>query len=641
MCSSDLRADVLRRRRRGRPAVALASAVGYLSTTIHNLELAYVTGTKNVVFTEFAYGAGTVFATTLLMDDAYTDNDCPLLPNLLKQGNGDVLLADDAQIALIQDTNIDAFETALTEVGLWDNTTVLDPNDVRAYDETAWTTFKDTYDKVILPPYQGSDFTIMVADATVIENLEAYVSDYGVLQMHIVSTVKAGGKDTAYPCGVTPVLGSTYDAITLYGRPLLADMLDGIEVMWDLDELDENLQTNLPGDRDLWDNADAVQVIGNWTGKNLLDNIQERGTVTGANPERALQPARIVYNHFGNCGELQDLTSAAMRAVLIPSQLVSTINEDHVWGEFYHDDAWHAFQVDWSNNTTQINNFGVAYDAGKNISIALAWIGDGQVSSATSRYSDVVTLEFNLTDSNGDPVPDATIEIWVDGWGGGGDAQGFWLLSDDQGHAEVEVGENRNYYVRILTSIGDYPEQEGSHARLFTMVDAEDNTEGGLVFTLDHQFERPLVDVTTAKAGSTNDSFGLHVQFDATHRFAGNYNPFSRAWAFPERDTPKLDVLLVDEDNLDAARNNESFDAAYAALGVASLDETIYPPTAGDWNLLIVNHSADASDHLLNITVTAEGDPWTPDDDDDDDDDDAVDDDDDDDDDDNDDGCGC
>jgi hypothetical protein len=42
---------------------------------------------------------------------------------MLKQGNGDVLLADDAQIALIQDTNITAFETALTEVGLWDNTT--------------------------------------------------------------------------------------------------------------------------------------------------------------------------------------------------------------------------------------------------------------------------------------------------------------------------------------------------------------------------------------------------------------------------------------------------------------------------------------------------------------------------------------
>jgi hypothetical protein len=41
------------------------SAVGYLSTTIHNFELAYVTGTKNVVFTEFAFGAGTVYATTL------------------------------------------------------------------------------------------------------------------------------------------------------------------------------------------------------------------------------------------------------------------------------------------------------------------------------------------------------------------------------------------------------------------------------------------------------------------------------------------------------------------------------------------------------------------------------------------------
>jgi protocatechuate 3,4-dioxygenase beta subunit len=74
----------------------------------------------------------------------------------------------------------------------------------------------------------------------------------------------------------------------------------------------------------------------------------------------------------------------------------------------------------------------------------------------------VVTLEFNLTDGNGDPVPDATIEIWVDGWGGGGNAQGFWLLSDDQGHAEVEVGENRNYYMRILSSIGDYPEQKAA-----------------------------------------------------------------------------------------------------------------------------------------------------------------------------------
>ena len=623
------------------------SARGYLTDlAIHNLELAYQSGTRNVVFTEFAYGSGTVYASTLRMAYTSDEKECPLFQNLLNQGNGDILLPEGAAIALIMDAAVPAFQTALENLGRWADTTIITSGDVAATD---WSAFA----KVVVASGQPLALYQAVADAKTA--LETYISGYKVLELHLDTDNANDPTGLIFPGGFTctPQSANETDAIDIYGRPILLDLLDGIDVMWD-----GEVKPDISGDRDAWINADALEAIGNWVGKNMLDNIEERGTITGANPERSVQPTRIAWNHFGNCGELQDLINAAMRTGLIPGLSISDMNEDHVWNEFYHDGEWYYFQNDWSNGATRIATPGGGQDAdyggGKTISFILAWLGDGLVQSAIERYSNTVTLEVKLTDADGGPVPDATVEIYSEGWMSTSKYLGYWMQTDPEGKVSVQLGDGRNYYLRVLTAIGDYPAQPHKGGKAITLeqvIDAADAAPDS-VFTFEHQFEGNLVKVEAQEPDNQNDAFALHVQLNATQRFGALTNPFSGATANPSIDPPALDVFLVDKNNLNDAQNNKKFTAAYAWLGVAALDELIYPPTDEKWFLLVNQHSAPSSDHLLDLTVTTEGDPWTPGDDDDDsgpDDDSGTDDDsgddggddDDDDDDDNDDGCGC
>ncbi len=608
------------------------SAPGYLrDLAIHNLEIAYsgpdtAPNRDQVVFAEYAYGSGEVYVTTLRLEEAYAINGSQLLEQLLDQGNGDVLLPADAPIALIHDSACVDYETALTALGRWDDVTELTSTDLAGYDETAWTTFKSTYKKVVVPAGQPLALWEVLAGDTVKAQLEAFTGNYGILEMHVVPAADAKAiEDLTLPTnfGYT---AADIDEVTVYGRPKLFDMLAGKDILWD-----GQVWGGLSGDRSLWDDPDALQTIGNWVGKNMLDNIEERWNVTGASPERSVQPSRIVYNHFGNCGELQDLIGAAMRTALIPGLLVTDINEDHVWNEFYHEGEWLYFQDDWSNAATRIASPGggqdVDYGGGKNISFILAWWGNGEVTPAIERYSNTITLNFHVTDANGDPVPDAQIDIYSEAWQTTSLLVGYWVRTDADGRASVPVGDLRNYHMHIDSSIGEYPEASGAGDHVEQIVDAADAVSGA-TFNIEHQFDVPLVQVTTTEAAqSANDSLGLHVQLAATGRYSSIGNPFSGTWSPLAATPPLLDVFLVNEDNLQAARNNDPFTAAYAQLGVAELDEVVYPPTDETWHLLVSHHSARYSDHLLDLNVTVEGEPWQPGDDDttDDDDDDGDD----------------
>ena len=644
----------------------LPSARGYLTDMgIHNLEIAYQAGTNDVVFAEFAYGSGQVFATTLRLAAAFTDNGCPLLENLLNQGCGDVLLNEGARIALLGDTIPAEFETALTNLGRWGDTTQITTAQLTAYTDDDWAALKSTYDKVVVPPYQSLDFYTLITEETVRGKLHEYITGdvtetlYNVLQMHLATDDADDPAGLVFPGNftVTPQATNETDAITLYGRPILVDMLTGIDVLWD------GIQVTLSGDRPLWDNATAIEAVGNWAGKNMLDNIAERYALD-ARVERSLHPVRIAYNHFGNCGELQDLGSAAMRAALIPGGLVSTINEDHVWSEFYANDEWHAFQNDWSNGANNIDNPGICYDnpdpdVGKNISFVVFWYGDGRIEQVPERYTAHITIDFVLTDANGDPVPDAVIDIYSEGWMSSSKYQGAWLVTDPDGRATINLGDWRNYFVHIEAEAGVYPGKKGEKVTLARIVVAEDAAPDSH-FTFEHQFEGATVKVTETPVEPENDSYALHLTFDATDRLASVTSALSSARAYYEMGPPSLDVFLVDADNRENARRNRPFEAALAWMGVTSFDEVIYPPDDRDWTLLVTHHTTMISDHLLDIDLTVEGEPYDPPPGDDDDtaDDDAIDDDaadddatdddatdddaaDDDDDDDDDSGCGC
>jgi len=446
--------------------------------------------------------------------------------------------------------------------------------------------------------------------------LEGYVSEahgYKVLQMFLANDDLDDPAGQTFPGGFTTTAQATNETndIDVYGRPLLADMLAGIDVLWD------GVQVGLSGDRPLWDNANAVEAIGNWVGKNMLDNIEERGE-SGAGYERALQPVRIAYNHYGNCGELQDLGSAAMRAALIPGGLISTMNEDHVWSEFYFNGEWRPFQVDWTNSTNNIGNPGICYDnpdpeISKNISFVVFWYGDGRIAQVPERYTDYVTLNFAITDVNGDPVPDAVIDIYTEGSMTSSKRQGAWLITDQDGQATVNLGDWRNYFVHVTSGAGEYPPEEkgGEKIRMALVVRADD-AEPGSVFDIEQQLEGTAVHYTPQDIEQKNESFALHVTLEATDRLSSPGSAFSSARPYYEMEPPLLDVFLVDEDNQEKARRNQPFEAAYAKLGIADLDERVFPPDEGNWTLMVTHHSSPISDHLLDIEITTEGDPYVP-----------------------------
>jgi len=625
------------------------SARGYLTDiSIHNIEAVYHNTGPEVALAEFAYGSGQIFAATLRLDAA-AQNGSPLLENLLGQGCGDILLNSGAPIALLGDTLVPEFQTALTNLGRWADVTQITAAEFTAYTDDDWTALQSTYDKVVIQPNQTRAFYEAVAAEK--ERFETYVNAYNVLQIFLAADDAGDPAGLVFPGGFTCAAqaANETDTVTLYGRPILIDMLAGQEYLWDGE------QANLGGDRPLWDNTCAVAAVGNWVGKNMLDNIAERHDL-GAGYERSIQPVRIAYNHYGNCGELQDLSAAAMRTALIPAALVSTMNEDHVFNEFYCNDEWRPFQVEWSNNLTQIDNHGIAYDAdyggGKNISFVVFWLGDGSLETVPDHFSDSITANFTITDADGAPVPDCLLELLGPAIYGGVN-EGFFLITDTHGQATVKLGNNVSYFMRLESSAGDYPPTKDGKTGYLQIIDGGDAASGA-VFDVQFQFEDTMVNMTPMDIEQQNDSFAFHIQFGATHRWAGAKNIFSGIRAYYPQDEPLLDVYLLNDANLAKARAGKAFEAAAAYLGVAELDELIYPPREGNWNLLVKALMAEQSDHLLDITVKTEGELYVPvaDDDDDsssDDDDDAADDDDtagptpagDDDDDDDDDGCGC
>jgi len=586
------------------------SARGYLTDeSIHNLEIAYQTGTQNVVFSEFAYGSGQVFATTMRLEEAYTANGCPLLEKLLNQGNGDFLLPEDAPIALISDVEVSEIVTALTNLGRWDDVTVYDGDDLAAFTEDDWITFNTTFKKVVVP--SGQTLALYQAVANAKAQLETFINGYRVFEIHLATGDADDPAGLIFPGGftVTEQAANETDAVTLYGRPILADMLAGVDVLWDGEPV------GMSGDGPLWDNPNAIQAVGNWVGKNMLDNIQERYD-NGDSPERALEPVRIAYNHYGNCGELQDLGAAALRTALIPAGLISTMNEDHVWDEFYFNGEWMPFQVDWSNGAVTLGNPGIAYDkqtgGSKDISFVDFWLGDGRMETAPERYSDYITVNFALTDANGAPAPEAVITLYSEGWMTSMKQEGFWLVTDTNGQATVRLGENRNYFLSIESGAGAYPaKKDGAKVGMELIVAAADAVAGAS-FDFAHQFDAPLVKVEPMDIEQKNTTFALHVTLNATHRFASAANIFSGQRAYYPLTPPAVDVFLVNDENLDAAKSNEPFQAAQSWLGATSLDELVYPPDVGTWHVMVTHHSSPTAEHLLDLQVTAEGDPFVP-----------------------------
>ena len=580
----------------------------FSARNIYNIDAAYHEN-GNPVTVEFAYGKGTVIATTMLMIDECDDGNCEVLDNFLSYGPGDMDLALDKKILIINDdipgkVGVGAFlETRLTTLGFTDIAHT-SPSEVLMYLELNNGYFND-YSKIILPDSLAHETYLAFADKMPSQMYSWLSGGYRVLQMHLGTgdlsdLTFIGGYQVAAPDK------SDTDLVTMGGRPLLYDVITLADHVWD-----GEVYGGLSGDRSIeGDNGMALKLLGNWAGKNMLDNVAEYAAKLNLSPgatERAVEPVRVIFNHYGNCGECQDVWTAVLRTCLIPGLNVSDINEDHVWNEFFHDGSWYYLQNDWSNGATRIATPGggqdTDYGGGKTTSFIFGWDGEGRNFSVIDRYSESITLEVNLTDAAGQPVPGATIWIGSEGYYSGSNSWSFFIFTDADGHAQTTLGDNRNYYLRVDSGAGYWPDDSDRHS--VKVVEADDATPGS-THVVDHEMEEVINGENSLEEQDDQGRYGVHLTFEILNRFQKLYNPLSRVRYTGYPEINGVNVYLVDKENYENARMGvDSYVAAKAWENVVQFDKEIYPP--GDdkiWYLVVSNKSNPKS--MMPMTVTAE-----------------------------------
>lgn len=171
-----------------------------------------------------------------------------------------------------------------------------------------------------------------------------------------------------------------------------------------------------------------------------------------SNSERPHQPVRIYQKGFGRCGEYGDITMAATRTALIPCTSILSASTDHVWNEFW-DDGWHQ----WEPVNHDINN-PLVYENGwgKVFGSVMEIRSDGYLNPVTDRYSEgSAEINIYVFDNNNQPIDGASVKLAIND----NNTIRFDALaySDNDGLCKFIVGDNRHYYVRVDTPVGNNP----------------------------------------------------------------------------------------------------------------------------------------------------------------------------------------
>ncbi len=267
--------------------------------------------------------------------------------------------------------------------------------------------------------------------------------------------------DSAYPPDLSDVPGDGIDDYPLdRGPPLLMALLDDITTLWN------GTSWNAPGGRSDYYGKNALIRVSNWVGWTLVLNQQEV-----SDDERPIQPVRIAHHHNGNCGELQDLTTAASRTALIPAAGVLLLGEDHVWIEFF-ESGWHQWDNYWSHGGSIIDNFdnywgGWGQRGGSGIH---KHGGDDDAWEVTDHYIPEEALNYvtiRVRDRDGYPVDGARVivlsywlSVTIQGYQVDIPFPGIWNYTDSKGETlfKLAVQEkpngNKNFTFRIVSKVG-------------------------------------------------------------------------------------------------------------------------------------------------------------------------------------------
>lgn len=552
---------------------------------------------------------GIVLATTLLVEEAYATGKSKLLANMLRYGPGNVVQDGTHKHVVVMERapfgHAGLIEAILKKFKV--NFEVVD---------SSWLYDSDYADvrKIVIPSDQPLAVYKAVAENR--EKLEAWLgAEWRIFELHgAVSSPEDDWSGLVMPGGFSAegVADEGDDFVEVEGQPPLDRLIAGTKYVWD------GLKyPGLSGDRIFDLDTFALDKIGWWASQNVFDSVadwtEKHPWLPG--PERADQANRVLYNHFGNCGENQDIITAASRSVLIPTANTSNGCEDHVWSEFYFLDDWHPFQIQWADGPTDIDAPEISaskkFGGGKNNSLVTQTRMDGASLNRTDYYHFTGKLTLKVVDGQGYPIRGATVlfaseSYYLDPQTGSYPLMiGHWDVTDAEGKLVVELGANiedpisnckkdlelrcNNYYVKVVTKLGNFPPGEGEIMLVVEDVEAVKGFEKKVTIQLD-DVPGKLRPKGTVEPGELDQDVVLHIRLEDVEELSCGVSLYTGTYCDPSGEGI-LDFYLLDHEGFMKMISGEKFDALAVEEGVSpGFDFVTFAPVAADWYAVFVNN---------------------------------------------------
>ncbi len=215
------------------------------------------------------------------------------------------------------------------------------------------------------------------------------------------------------------------------------------------------------------------------------------------------------------------------------------------------------------------------------------------------------TLEFEVVDEEGTPVDGALINLfgtwevygYPDQWGWTG-----MLVTGLDGRASAVVGEENPYGYQLHTPIGDNPvgnylHQGVTRTKAYETYTIDDDVPGVMPTRLDVA-EADL-------AGGNEAGLTLDLQFEVESHRVTAPSPFGGSFSV-NYESGRLDLYLVDEDNLERFEDGDDFEAQIVELDVTDGAHQLDLPHSGSWTLLLANPTALSTTMVGSVTVSAQ-----------------------------------
>ena len=215
------------------------------------------------------------------------------------------------------------------------------------------------------------------------------------------------------------------------------------------------------------------------------------------------------------------------------------------------------------------------------------------------------TLDFTVTDRDGNPVEGAVITIygtWAvygypDAWAWAGE-----LVTDIDGHASTPAGESNPYGYTVASALGNRPATGG-------LYELTEETLPGETYSAALEIgEMPAPPEATPAEAGTGMRLAVSLSVES-HRISadGAYEGSMSLYG----DGGDVDVYVVDDDGLALLDAGEAFPAALAETDVDALDTTVEVDAGRAWNVVLANLDRVAATMVGTVSVGAEDDGGT------------------------------